>query len=149
MEEQTAYSALPFARVWVSPTGATGPGEMCGSPAPKALGAPAWRSCIMSPRDICACHRGAVSTPVPVGGEEAVGAVETWAPDNCKAAAEIATSVPRREMQVRGEVAAGPTLNWTPRSPRPCHSQAPRAREPCGGRAEVVFTQEQLGPSTR
>lgn len=63
-------------------------------PFPKALGAPAWHSCNMSPRDICAHHRGAVSIPIPVGGKEEVGTVETWAPDNLKAATEIAISVP-------------------------------------------------------
>lgn len=59
-----------------------GPGGTWGSPPPEALGAPAWHSCLPSPRDICAHHRGAVSMPIPVGGKGAVGAVETWAPDN-------------------------------------------------------------------
>lgn len=69
-----------------------------GGPAPlQARGPPAWHCCIMSPRDICAHHRGAVSMPIPVGGKsgkEAVGAVETWAPDNSRAATEIASLVP-------------------------------------------------------
>lgn len=62
-----------------------------------APGAPAWHSCIMSPRDICAHQRGAMSRPIPVGGrrgKEEVGTVETWAPDNLRAATETITSVP-------------------------------------------------------
>lgn len=66
-------------------------------PAPRGIRAPAWHCCILSPRDICAHHRGAMNRPSPVGGKrgkEAVGAVETWAPDNLRAATEIAASVP-------------------------------------------------------
>lgn len=39
-----------------------------------------------------------MSMPIPVGGKrgkEEVGAVETWTPDNLRAATEIATSAPR------------------------------------------------------
>lgn len=39
-----------------------------------------------------------MSMPIPVGGrrgKEEVGTVETWAPDNLRAATEIANSVPQ------------------------------------------------------
>lgn len=129
----------PLARRWVRvpPTEVRGlPGGMWGSPSPKALGAPAWHSCLPSPRDICAHHRGAVSMPIPVGGKEAVGAVETWAPDSsgdgCHRNSRLSSLNQKR--QAEEKIATVPVLNWTPSSSRPRQGQArgSGAREPCG-----------------
>lgn len=63
-----------------------------------------------------------MSMPIPVGGKrgkEAVGAVETWAPDNSRAATEIAGSAPRtRAASQRRNCGTHAQLHtWLPVSP--------------------------------